>query len=146
MPLPDHDSAHPVEQADPIGRRELAMEIGQALAAIPADQRAALVLVDVEGFSVDEAAAMLECPPGTVKSRCARGRAKLVPLLQHLRNPDAPPPVSLKADTHQSSTQSGAPSSAPSRDPKRDPNAATKEVRNESASRPGAPRLRPPHS
>jgi RNA polymerase sigma-70 factor (ECF subfamily) len=98
VPLPDHDSAHPVEPSDPIGRRELAMEIGRALASIPADQRAALVLVDVEGFSVDEAAAILDCPPGTVKSRCARGRAKLVPLLQHLRNPDAAAPVTLKAD------------------------------------------------
>ena len=107
VPLPEHDSAHPVEPSDPIGRRELAMEIGRALAAIPADQRAALVLIDVEGFSVHEAAAMLDCPPGTVKSRCARGRAKLVPLLQHLRNPDAPTPVTLKASKPAGSSPSG---------------------------------------
>lgn len=93
VPLPDHDSAHPVEPSDPIGRRELAMEIGQALASIPADQRAALVLVDVEGFSVDEAATMLDCPPGTVKSRCARGRARLALQLGHLRNRPLPPGV-----------------------------------------------------
>lgn len=118
VPLPDHDSAHPVEPSDPIGRRELAMEIGQALASIPADQRAALVLVDVEGFSVDEAATMLDCPPGTVKSRCARGRAKLVPLLQHLRNPDAPAPVTLKV-TKEAGGDSDS-HSASLRDPKRD--------------------------
>ena len=53
-----------------------------ALAQLPADQRAALVLVDMEGYPVDEAAQMLECPPGTVKSRCARGRARLAGLLR----------------------------------------------------------------
>ena len=60
-----------------------------ALATLPAEQRAAIVLVDIEGYPVDEVAAMLEVPSGTVKSRCARGRAKLVPLLSHLqtRNP-----------------------------------------------------------
>jgi len=89
VPLPEHDSAHPVERSDPLGQRELAWEIEQALATLPDDQRAALVLVDVEGYSVEDAAALLGCPTGTVKSRCARGRAKLVPLLDHLRNPDA---------------------------------------------------------
>jgi len=48
-----------------------------ALGRLPADQRAAVVLVDVEGYPVDEVARMLGCPPGTVKSRCARARAKL---------------------------------------------------------------------
>lgn len=96
VPLPEHDSAHPVEPTDPLGRRELAWEIDRALRTLPDEQRAALVLVDVEGYPVDEAAAMLGVPSGTVKSRCARGRAKLVPLLAHLRNPDrvddVPPP------------------------------------------------------
>jgi RNA polymerase sigma-70 factor (ECF subfamily) len=45
------------------------------------------VLVDMQGYSVEEAAAVLGCAPGTVKSRCARGRARLVPLLDHLRAP-----------------------------------------------------------
>ena len=90
VPLPEHDSAHPPDRADPLGQRELAWEIEQALLTLPPDQRAALILVDVEGYPVDEAALMLDCPAGTVKSRCARGRAKLIPLLEHLRNP-APP-------------------------------------------------------
>jgi RNA polymerase sigma-70 factor (ECF subfamily) len=93
VPLPEHDSAHPVERSDPLGQRELAWEIERALATLPDDQRAALVLVDVEGYSIEEAAALLDCPMGTVKSRCARGRAKLVPILDHLRNPDASPTV-----------------------------------------------------
>jgi RNA polymerase sigma-70 factor (ECF subfamily) len=41
------------------------------------------VLVDMEGYSIEEAAAILGCAPGTVKSRCARGRARLLPLLRH---------------------------------------------------------------
>jgi RNA polymerase sigma-70 factor, ECF subfamily len=52
-----------------------------ALQTLPHEQRAALVLVDMEGYSVEEAAAILECAPGTVKSRCSRGRARLLPLL-----------------------------------------------------------------
>ena len=60
-----------------------------ALDELPPDQRAALVLVDMQGYPVDEAARMLGCAPGTVKSRCARGRARLVPLLGHLRDPPA---------------------------------------------------------
>ncbi len=52
-----------------------------ALETLPPDQRAALVLVDMEGYSVEETAAILDCAPGTVKSRCSRGRARLLPLL-----------------------------------------------------------------
>lgn len=52
-----------------------------ALETLPADQRAALVLVDMEGYSIDEAAEILDCASGTIKSRCSRGRAKLLPLL-----------------------------------------------------------------
>ncbi len=52
-----------------------------ALRALPVKQRAALVLVDMEGYSVSEAAHLLDCPTGTVKSRCSRGRASLLPLL-----------------------------------------------------------------
>jgi RNA polymerase sigma-70 factor (ECF subfamily) len=53
-----------------------------ALATLPAEQRAALVLVDMEGHSVAEVALMLECAEGTVKSRCARGRDRLATLLR----------------------------------------------------------------
>ena len=56
--------------------------------SLPDDQRAAIVLVDVEGYGVDETAVILGCPPGTVKSRCSRGRAKLAKQLSAVRNPD----------------------------------------------------------
>ncbi|HEY0805543.1 MAG TPA: sigma factor-like helix-turn-helix DNA-binding protein, partial [Pseudonocardiaceae bacterium] len=45
--------------------------------------------VDVEGYSVADTARMLGIAEGTVKSRCARGRAKLAKVLGHLRNPSA---------------------------------------------------------
>ena len=48
--------------------------------------------MDVEGYSVEEAAALLDCPPGTIKSRCSRGRARLAVSLGFLRDsidPDA---------------------------------------------------------
>src|SRR5262245_48799271 len=59
-----------------------------ALRTLPEDQRHALVLVDMEGYSVAEAAELLGCAVGTVKSRCARGRARLLPALAWLRNPE----------------------------------------------------------
>ena len=63
--------------------------VAAALGTLNADQRAALVLVDMEGYSVEEAAQILGCAPGTVKSRCARGRARLLPLLSHLKQVEA---------------------------------------------------------
>ena len=62
-------------------RRE---RVRAALEQLPPDQRAALVLVDLEGYPVAEAAAVLEVPVGTVKSRCARGRSRLAVLLADL--------------------------------------------------------------
>jgi RNA polymerase sigma-70 factor (ECF subfamily) len=53
-----------------------------ALATLPPDQRAALVLVDMEGYPVSEVAVMLDCAEGTVKSRCSRGRVRLAALLR----------------------------------------------------------------
>ena len=55
-----------------------------ALDQLPADQKAALILVDMEGYPVADVAEMLDCAVGTVKSRCSRGRAKLAELLGSL--------------------------------------------------------------
>jgi RNA polymerase sigma-70 factor (ECF subfamily) len=64
-----------------------------ALRTLPPDQRAALVLVDMEGYPVAEVALMLGCAEGTVKSRCSRGRTRLAGLLADLHRPvDDPPP------------------------------------------------------
>ncbi len=86
------------EAADaPVERGELRREVATALASLPAEQRAALVLVDMHGYPVAEAAAILGVPTGTVKSRCARGRARLLPQMAHLRATEStehPGPVS----------------------------------------------------
>ncbi|MBO0869967.1 MAG: RNA polymerase sigma factor SigM [Micromonosporaceae bacterium] len=66
---------------------DTALDVRAALSRLPAEQRIAVVLVDVQGYSVAEAAAVLQVPEGTVKSRCARGRARLAALLGYLRNP-----------------------------------------------------------
>lgn len=76
------------DRQDALEIQERRREVLAALGELGADQRAALVLVDMEGYSVEEAASMLGCAPGTVKSRCSRGRAKLAPLLGHLRVED----------------------------------------------------------
>ncbi|MGK5549393.1 RNA polymerase sigma factor SigM [Streptomyces sp. URMC 127] len=75
-----HESA-----AAPAERGDLHRELLHALSTLPPDQRAALVLVDMQGYPVAEAAEVLDVPVGTVKSRCARGRARLLPILTHLR-------------------------------------------------------------
>jgi RNA polymerase sigma-70 factor (ECF subfamily) len=79
------DSVAP-KNNDPTSAHELSLDVSQALQRIPFEQRAALVLVDMMGYPVDDAAKVLDVPPGTIKSRCARGRARLAPLLGHLRN------------------------------------------------------------
>lgn len=88
-PLPADDAHAMVAPGDAMAARETALDVQAALLTLPVEQRAALVLVDVQGYSVEDAAAVLGCAVGTVKSRCSRGRARLLPLVEHLRNPDA---------------------------------------------------------
>lgn len=63
--------------SEAVEQAELRDEVRAALATLNADQRAALVLVDMFGHSVEEAAVLLGCGSGTIKSRCSRGRAQL---------------------------------------------------------------------
>jgi RNA polymerase sigma-70 factor (ECF subfamily) len=52
-------------------------EVNQAIARLPEDFRSAVLLVDVEGFTYEEAAAVLNCPVGTLRSRLFRARRTL---------------------------------------------------------------------
>jgi RNA polymerase sigma-70 factor (ECF subfamily) len=83
----------------PAPDREMRLDVEAALAQLPAEQRAALVLVDVQGYAVAEAAAILGVAEGTIKSRCARGRTKLAVVLGYLRNPPADSSVGSERDT-----------------------------------------------
>lgn len=84
--LPD-GSAEPASAADHIEGATTRVDLDTALQSLPADYRAAVVLRDVCGLSYDEIAVALSVPPGTVRSRIARGRAALVPILAPGRNP-----------------------------------------------------------
>ncbi|MBM6403484.1 RNA polymerase sigma factor SigM [Phycicoccus sp. CSK15P-2] len=74
LDLPDRHDHH--------GSTETAIVVREALARLPEGQRLALVLVDMHGMSVAEAAAALEIAEGTVKSRCFRGREALAEMLR----------------------------------------------------------------
>ncbi|MGM1059728.1 RNA polymerase sigma factor SigM [Saccharothrix sp. Mg75] len=86
VPLPEAGPGEPVSPRDAMAERETRLVVQEALNELPEEQRAPILLVDVEGYSVAETAQMLGIAEGTVKSRCARGRAKLAKVLGHLRN------------------------------------------------------------
>lgn len=58
-------------------RAELSREIQRGLSLLPEDQRLALVLCDIQGFSYDEIADVTASSLGTVKSRISRARARM---------------------------------------------------------------------
>lgn len=60
--------------------RLLLSAVRRAVADLPAEQRAVLALVAIEGYSYKEVATILEAPVGTVMSRLSRARARLLPL------------------------------------------------------------------
>jgi RNA polymerase sigma-70 factor, ECF subfamily len=75
----------PAQLTDSAAAADSRLDVDAALRMLPPPQRAALVLVDMLGYSVADAAAVLSVSEGTVKSRCARGRARLLPYVAHLR-------------------------------------------------------------
>lgn len=76
------DDHYPV--ADRTAQIETAIVVHQALMQLPAEQRAAVVAVDMQGYSIADTARMLAVAEGTVKSRCARARARLAAVLGYL--------------------------------------------------------------
>jgi len=76
--LPEYELA---DKHDEHASTEVRIDIRNALAELPEGQRMALVLIDMQGLSVAEAAEILEVAEGTIKSRCARGRAAMAELL-----------------------------------------------------------------
>jgi RNA polymerase sigma-70 factor (ECF subfamily) len=82
------DDVYPV--ADRTAQVETAIAVHRALLRLPVEQRAAVVAVDMHGYSVADTAAMLWVAEGTVKSRCARARARLAAILGYLETDNAP--------------------------------------------------------
>ncbi len=62
-------------------RRELGDALARAAASLPHDQRAALVLSDFHGLSLEEVAEAMSAPVGTIKSRLSRARERMRALL-----------------------------------------------------------------
>ncbi len=81
-PWPERDLPARGDQVTELATR---LVVRDALAALPDEQRVAIVLVDVQGYPVAEAAEIMDVAVGTVKSRCARGRLRLAALLGHLQ-------------------------------------------------------------
>lgn len=79
-PVPDDDLA-PISAHDATAAVDARLTLDVALATLLPEFRAALVLRDLEGLDYEEIAAVLDIPPGTVRSRIARGRAQLVAAL-----------------------------------------------------------------
>jgi RNA polymerase sigma-70 factor (ECF subfamily) len=79
----------PWQATDSAAATESRLDVDAAIRTLAPPQRAALVLVDMLGYPVADVAMILGVSEGTVKSRCARGRARLLPYLSHLRS-DSP--------------------------------------------------------
>jgi RNA polymerase sigma-70 factor, ECF subfamily len=75
--------------ADRAERVETVERIHGAIAALPLEQRAVVVLRDIQGWSYEEIAVIVEIPVGTVRSRLARGREALRAALADLAPADA---------------------------------------------------------
>jgi RNA polymerase sigma-70 factor (ECF subfamily) len=73
------------QDGDPARSTDTRLDVNAALRMLTPPQRAALVVVDMLGFGVADAAVILGTSPGTVKSRCARARARLLPYVAHLQ-------------------------------------------------------------
>jgi len=85
---PDHSSLMTDESESPEDRAlrgELGHAIQACIATLPHDQRAVLVLSDIQGMSYQEVASVTGVSVGTVKSRLSRARAKLRDVLQENR-------------------------------------------------------------
>ncbi|WP_293054568.1 RNA polymerase sigma factor SigM [Mycobacterium sp.] len=76
------EDSYPV--ADRTSQVETALAVQRALLRLPVEQRAAVVAVDMHGYSIADTARMLGVAEGTVKSRCARARARLATVLAYL--------------------------------------------------------------
>ena len=91
-PLPGLEEERPVTgpaaAPDPAGSVAARVDVDVALSRLPPEFRAAVVLRDLCGLDYAEIAEVLGIPPGTVRSRIARGRGQLADLLAG--NPTGP--------------------------------------------------------
>lgn len=82
--LPEHHDEADPSAAEPFDAVEVRPDIEAALASLPEEFRAAVVLSDIHGLAIAEIGDILGVPPGTVKSRVFRGRRLLAEKLGNL--------------------------------------------------------------
>jgi RNA polymerase sigma-70 factor (ECF subfamily) len=109
--LPELQAVREPDSAEP--DRDTAREVWAALEKLPAEQRVPLVLLEMQGYSVAEIAHHLGIAEGTVKSRCARGRARLAVLLGHLRMPEGDADAAMPPPRDPGNAAGRNPASAP---------------------------------
>ena len=81
---------------DPLGdltRNEVIESVRQAVTALPAHYREVVVLCDLHEMSYAEAAQVLDCAVGTIRSRLHRARNLLIEKLRATNEPDSAPPI-----------------------------------------------------
>ncbi|MEW6524564.1 MAG: sigma-70 family RNA polymerase sigma factor [Bacillota bacterium] len=88
-PIQQSDGEIPRQLADPLAdpeqaveRRDLKRAVHEAILNLSEDHRLIIVLRDLQGFTYEEIASMLDCSLGTVKSRLNRARMALRKALQ----------------------------------------------------------------
>lgn len=85
VPLPETTDPADMHTDDDLAAVELRPDIERALLSIPVEFRSAVVLVDLQGLSLEQASETLDVPLGTIKSRVFRGRKQLAVSLGNLR-------------------------------------------------------------
>ncbi|MCG5052299.1 MAG: sigma-70 family RNA polymerase sigma factor [Myxococcales bacterium] len=112
--------------------RMVSREVEEALSAVPAEFRLAVILADLEDFSYKEIADIMDCPAGTVMSRLYRGRKLLQKQLvdyaieQGIVSPESEAAQAVKAEAlgakeHTASPKSTGPADAKSEGPAAQP-------------------------
>ncbi len=110
--LPETGPGEPADPHDRIADSDAQLLVRAALARLRDDQRAAITLVDLYGYSVVDAAGILSVAEGTVKSRCARGRVQLAQFLGRLDgNPTGSGDVTTGSAAAAGATTEGGPAS-----------------------------------
>jgi RNA polymerase sigma-70 factor (ECF subfamily) len=88
-----HWHAQETGVAEVVERMDLGPALDRAIGSLPANFRAVVALVDVEGLSYEDAAAVLRVPLGTVRSRLFRARRLLQDMLfTHAQDAGLVPP------------------------------------------------------
>ena len=71
--------------SDPSGKYRDSLLIQNALASLKSEERALVVLYEIEGWPVDELASLYGAPTGTIKARLFRARRKMREYLMRAR-------------------------------------------------------------